>query len=256
MKWARRDLNPRPIDYESTALTPELRARLELTLHEGKKIESTIEAMSNPYDTIIFDLGGVVLNIDYKLTLQAFNDLGFPNFDQLYTQFKQSDLFVKLEKGLIHPSDFLNTLQSYSNRQVNHEELTEAWNAMLLDLPPENLEAIKKLQDHFHIYLLSNTNAIHYECFFDKVQALLRSRSLEPYFHASYYSHLVRERKPDQAVFKLLQEQQQLSPIRTLFIDDSPQHVEAARALGFSVHQKDQAERLTATLKQLGLTKA
>jgi HAD superfamily hydrolase (TIGR01509 family) len=246
-------LNPRPIDYESTALTPELRARFELILHEGKKIKSTIEALSNTYDTIIFDLGGVVLNIDYERTLKAFRDLGFSNFDQLYTQFKQSDLFVKLEKGLITPFEFLNTLQAHSDRHVTHEELTDAWNAMLLDLPPENLEAIKKLQQRFHIYLLSNTNAIHYECFFDKVQELLNSRSLEPYFHASYYSHLVGERKPDQAVFQLLVDHHQLSPSRTLFIDDSPQHIEAAKGLGFHIYQKDQAEKLIATLQQLGL---
>ena len=209
--------------------------------------------MSNHWDAIIFDLGGVVLNIDYDRTLEAFRSLGFHDFDQLYTQFKQSDLFVKLEKGLLEPKAFLDTLRQYSDSAVTHQDLIDAWNAMLLDLPPENLALIGELKKHYHVYLLSNTNAIHYECFFDKVEDLKKERSLAGYFHAGYYSHLIGERKPDFAVFRLLQANHGLSPASTLFIDDSPQHVEAAQMLGFRVHHKDQAEALPQTLQRLGL---
>lgn len=209
--------------------------------------------MQPPTNAIILDLGGVVLNIDYQRTQEAFRDLGFPDFDQLYTQFKQSELFVKLEKGHITPADFLSALRRYSSRAVTDQQLTEAWNAMLLDLPPEHLASVSQLKADYQLYLLSNTNAIHYERFFDKVEALLDQRTLRDYFRGSYYSHLVGERKPDQRIFELVSEANGLVPEQTLFIDDSPQHVEAARALGFRTHQKDQRASLPATLAYLGL---
>lgn len=209
--------------------------------------------MEASINAIILDLGGVVLNIDYQRTQEAFRDLGFPDFDQLYTQFRQSDLFVKLEKGHITPSDFLSALRNYSSRAVTDQQLTEAWNAMLLDLPPEHLASIRQLKADYQLYLLSNTNAIHYECFFDKVETLLNRRTLSDYFQESYYSHLVGERKPDQRIFELVSQANGLAPERTLFIDDSPQHVKAAGALGFQTHQKDQRASLPATLTYLGL---
>lgn len=224
-----------------------------ISLREGTKFPQTTEALLTKIDTIIFDLGGVILNIDYERTQKAFYELGFPNFDQLYTKFKQSELFVNLEKGFITSEEFLTVLQSYSLRSVTNQQLIEAWNAMLLDLPPENLTTVQRLRDFYNIYLLSNTNAIHYSRFYDQVEELLGQRSLEAYFHQTYYSHLVGERKPDPSIFRLVAHAHSLSPGKTLFIDDSPQHVEAAKALGFYGHLKDQETPLRKTLSELGL---
>lgn len=221
--------------------------------HETTKFLKPTEVLQTPIDTIILDLGGVVLNIDYQRTQQAFQQLGFADFSGLYTQFQQTELFVKLEKGQVSPPAFLAALRQYSTRHLTDQQLVNAWNAMLLDLPPENLTAVKRLKEQYHIYLLSNTNAIHYQCFFDKVEALLGQRSLGPYFHETYFSHLVGARKPDQQIFEHIQRLHRLSPASTLFIDDSPQHIAAAKTLGYQVHHKEQQAPLPYTLAELDL---
>jgi len=182
---------------------------------------------------IIFDLGGVILNIDYAQTAQAFKQLGFTDFDELYTQFKQSALFVQLEKGLISPEAFLAELKNHGRQQVANQPLIDAWNAMLLDLPVGNLRLLERLQTQYRLFLLSNTNAIHYQHFFDQVAELTGRRDLSPYFEQEYYSHLIGKRKPDAAVFKHIIDDRQIEPGNTLVIDDSPQHLTTAEALGF-----------------------
>lgn len=186
----------------------------------------------NPIQAIIFDLGGVILNIDYHQTKEAFQDLGFPNFHELFTQFKQSPLFVELEKGAIDPGTFLAKLRQYGTKPVDDDSLIRAWNAMLLDLPMDNLAYLKKLRQHYKLYLLSNTNAIHYKHFFDKVESLIGERHLANYFDEEYYSHLIGKRKPDEEVFSYVIAQQHLQPGNTLIIDDSPQHLEKAKQMG------------------------
>ena len=209
--------------------------------------------MKHQINTIIFDLGGVILNIDYHLTENAFEAIGFPNFAELYTQFKQTDLFVKLEKGVISPQDFLNQLQQYAEYEVSHQAMIEAWNAMLLDLPVENLELLEQLKDHYRLVLLSNTNAIHYECFFDQVEQLTGRRDLSPYFEKEYYSHHIGKRKPDQEVFDFILGDCHIEPENTLYIDDSPQHLETAKSLHLKTLLKDQSKALKQTLKESDL---
>lgn len=202
---------------------------------------------------IVFDLGGVVLNIDYHKTERAFKSIGFPHFDELYTQFKQSPLFVRFEKGLITPESFLGELRAHSQRKVKDQTLIEAWNAMLLDLPPENLDFITQLKQDYRVFLLSNTNAIHYEAFFDQVEAMLGRRDLAPYFEKEYYSHLIGKRKPDQEVFEFIIRDAGIDPVETLMIDDSPQHLEGAKAVGFHTFNKRQDQGLEEALAPLPL---
>ena len=200
--------------------------------------------MKSKIDTIVFDLGGVILNIDYRQTEKAFQDIGFPDFAELYTQFKQTDLFVQLEKGLIDPNEFLDRLKGFATRDVTEEQIINAWNAMLLDLPLHNLHLLEELKKHYRLLLLSNTNAIHYECFFNQVENLTGRRDLSPYFEKEYYSHLIGKRKPDREVFEFIIKDRQINPEETLYIDDSPQHLETAQYLGFFTFLKDQQEEL------------
>jgi epoxide hydrolase-like predicted phosphatase len=181
---------------------------------------------------IIFDLGGVLLNIDYQLTESAFENLGITDFKAHYSQLRQTTLFDDFETGKISEEDFIERIQQISEKTLTEEQIVRAWNAMLLDFPLRRLQILQQLQIHFDTFLLSNTNSIHEKCFHDILKSQTGFSSLGVFFDRVFYSHRIGLRKPDHAAFQLILDQHQISPERTLFIDDSPQHIAAAKELG------------------------
>ena len=181
---------------------------------------------------IIFDLGGVLLNVDYHKTTAAFHALGVPNFDALYSQREQIDLFDALETGKIEASTFYGELNLLMKTNFAHEQLATAWNAMLLDWPLRRLQILQQLQNQFDLFLLSNTNSIHEAAFTQSLQQTHGIPSIALYFDKAYFSHRLGLRKPDPKAFQYILDTHGLSPAATLFIDDSVQHIEAAQSLG------------------------
>ncbi|MBS1496163.1 MAG: HAD family phosphatase [Bacteroidetes bacterium] len=190
--------------------------------------------MANPQN-IIFDFGGVLLNLDFNRTYTAFQQLGFSNFENMFTQYTANDLFKKLETGLVSPDEFYRELIS-AHPKVSKEEIEEAWNAMLLDYRLPSLEYLKKLAQHHRLYLLSNTNAIHYDVFTKRLQEETGISSPDVFFTKAYYSHLIHLRKPDKEIFEFVLKDAGINASDTLFIDDSYNNIEAASALGIRVH--------------------
>ncbi len=194
---------------------------------------------------IIFDLGGVVLDIDYNLTVQAFQALGYENFDEQYSQMRQSGLFDKLECGQISPDDFRAELKR-SLPSASEDQLTDAWNAIILDFPEGRLDYIQQVKAKLPVFLLSNTNQIHLECYNEVLRKSTGSTSMDAYFNKVYLSHEIGLRKPDPEAFQLILEEQGLKASSTLFIDDSPQHIASANKLGLqtihlqSIHDLEQ----------------
>lgn len=182
-------------------------------------------------DNIIFDLGGVILNIDYELTSQAFKTIGFKEFDVFYSQKEQSRIFDLFEIGTIDSRQFLTELLTHGS-DADIGDLTNAWNAMLLDLPKHRLKIIQELKRDFGVYLLSNTNEIHEKAFIEIIEREFGYNVLEETFDKVYLSHRIGFRKPNADCFRHVITDVQLNPSRTLFIDDSIQHVHGARALG------------------------
>ncbi|NSL89340.1 HAD family hydrolase [Chitinophaga solisilvae] len=181
---------------------------------------------------IIFDLGGVILNIDYKLTSEAFQKLGVTNFDELYSQFHGSDLFNGLETGHVSTAEFLQEMQQHVPAGVTPEQITTAWNAMLLDFPLQRLQLLQQLRQYYGLYLLSNTNAIHLDAFHKILQESRGIPSLATFFDRAYYSHLMGHRKPDAASYQMVLDENGLKAAETLFIDDTLPNIEGAKAVG------------------------
>jgi glucose-1-phosphatase len=181
---------------------------------------------------IVFDLGGVILPIDYTRTTQAFRDLGITNFDELYSQAAQTGKFDDFETGKITEAEFLAFLKKYVPEHIQTGELETAWNAMLLDWIPERLELIQALSGRYNTYLFSNTNSIHQRAFLNSLSTQIGTPTLEPYFNAVYYSHEFGYRKPHPASFQKLLDNHHLIAAETLFLDDTLQHIEGARQLG------------------------
>lgn len=180
---------------------------------------------------IIFDLGGVLLNIDYKLTEEAFRVHGFENFNEVYSQLSQERLFNDLETGRITKTDFIKKIQQQVKNEISEQQIIDAWNAMLLDMPLRRLQLLQQLRAHYDLILLSNTNEIHEEAF-NIITHKAHGVTIASFFDKVYFSHRVGMRKPDKEIFERILIDCNFKKEHTLFIDDSPQHIEAANSLG------------------------
>ncbi len=190
------------------------------------------------YSNIIFDFGGVIININPELVVNQFKKLGMNNTNMIGEEYKKNGLFDRLEKGIISPEDFRTEIRKHLSQNVSDLQIDDAWNAMLLDLPYERLALIKELRKNHKVYLLSNTNIIHWECY-SKYVLDTYGEELSSFFDKDYYSHCMNLRKPDKAIYTAVLEQEQLNPAETLFIDDMLQNVEAARSVGMDAHFLD-----------------
>lgn len=194
---------------------------------------------ANKYKNIIFDLGGVLLNIDYSLVTKAFLALGLTDFDKLYSKAQQTKLFDLYEKGQISSEAFRNHVKTCFSTPIDDNTIDKAWNAMLLDLPPERLHLLQQLKTKHRIFLLSNTNDIHIQYINNYLQETFGIDDLSGYFEKVYLSYEVGMRKPDAEIFELVLSENNLDPNETLFIDDSIQHIESAKKLGIHTYWLD-----------------
>lgn len=188
--------------------------------------------MQQPVQNIIFDLGGVFLNIDYGATREAFIKMGVIDFDALFTQSHANHLFEKLETGKVTPEEFYQEFREQTGLQVTDEQIRDAWNAMLLDFPQERLEWLDQVKDKYKIYLFSNTNQIHHEAFSAHFKAQQNGRNFDDFFIKAYYSHTLGLRKPYAASFLELCRLEGIDPLNTLFIDDTSKNIEGAQEAG------------------------
>ena len=183
---------------------------------------------------IIFDFGGVILNIDYKLTVNAFAKLGLKDFDKIYSQATQKALFDVFEKGLISPAEFRTQIRKFIDTDVPDEQIDKAWDSMLLDLPEERVVLLDKLKMKYKLFLLSNTNEIHFTNFSTYMKKKFKRDLFADVFDKTYVSHKVHMRKPDAEIFELVLKENNLKREETIFIDDSFQHIEGARKVGLN----------------------
>lgn len=191
----------------------------------------SVSALQN-VRSIIFDLGGVILNIDYNATEEAFRKLGVPEFEKQFSQLRQNAFFDDWETGRISAEEWLAGMKNACGTDISEAQITAAWNAMLLDFPIARLRLLQQLRNRYDLFLLSNTNAIHEEAFNEILRQQTGLPSPGVLFDKVYYSHRIGLRKPDEAPFRKILEENGLKAEQTLFIDDSPQHIETAKGLG------------------------
>lgn len=193
---------------------------------------------------IIFDFGGVLLNLDFKKSFAAFTNLGYENFAELYSQNKAIDLFQKLETGKISPDAFYKAMQKLASKPVTEEQIKQAWNAMLLSYRTESLQFLTSLQKKYNLYLLSNTNAIHYDYFSKLLVETTSYKRVEDFFTKAWYSHIVQLRKPDIEIYEYIINDGGLKPSETLFIDDTKINLANAESVGLKTHLLLPTERI------------
>lgn len=184
---------------------------------------------------VIFDLGGVVLDIDFKRTDEAFRLLGLENFFEHISPTHITHFFEEYETGMIDDVAFLKGVAGLIGKEAAEGEIIAAWNALLLDFLPERIELLKKIKSRYRTFLLSNTNSLHHQEYQRRLSAAYGIR-LEDLFEKTYYSHTARLRKPHGAIFELVLRENGLVPAETLFIDDTAANLPEAEQLGIRVH--------------------
>jgi glucose-1-phosphatase len=181
---------------------------------------------------LIFDLGGVIINLAPDKTVAAFAQLsGMPQAEVLHLYAGQA-VFHDYEKGLVSDGEFRAALRSLFTTDATDAQLDACWNAMLLDIPISRIELLKKLRKKYSLYLLSNTNNIHLQCFNGIVSNTTGQKSLDELFDRAYYSHLMKMRKPDTEIYEYVLEQHALVSGETLFLDDNRSNLEGAQKVG------------------------
>lgn len=185
---------------------------------------------------IIFDLGGVLLNVDYHKTADAFKELGVQQFDDLYSQANANHLFEALETGAITEEDFYESIYKRCEPATTRQQIHAAWNAILLDFRKDSLNELERLKDKYNLFLFSNTNSIHLTAFNEILRDQTGKTSLDDYFVKSYYSHVINLRKPYPATYKWILNDAKMIGSETLFIDDSIKNIEGAAEAGIRTH--------------------
>lgn len=185
-----------------------------------------------PVKNIIFDLGGVLLTLDYSKTEQSFVNLGVANFNELYNQQKASPLFEQLETGKISDDVFYEQFKNIANVDLDNKEMEVAWCAMLGHFPKEVLNWLTDISQRYNIYLFSNTNRIHHRAFQRIYKEQTGKENFDDYFIKAWYSHDLGLRKPYAQAFTKLLEIENLKASETLFIDDSHINIEGANEAG------------------------
>jgi len=193
---------------------------------------------------VIFDFGGVLLNLDFNRSFQAFEALGFADFEKNFSQYTADPLFRKLERGTIDPAAFYDGLRHLLKKNVSDTDLEYAWNAMLLDYRKHSLDFLIPLARKYNLFLLSNTNKIHYDHFSRTLTEETGYGSLESFFTKTWFSHEIHLRKPDKETYEFVLSDGKLHPGETLFIDDSYTNLPNAQELGIQTHLLIPGERI------------
>lgn len=186
---------------------------------------------------IIFDYGNVIFTIDFKRTQKAFEDLGIKNVEDFFAHKGHHSIFDEFEKGNISAAMFRNGIREASNcTNLTDEEIDNAWNSLLIGVVDGNHDLLLKIKSKYRTFLLSNINEIHLDFITKYLKKTFSLDSNDVFFEKIYYSHLVRKRKPNTNIFEQVLSENNLNPAETLFIDDSPQHIEGAKKLGINTY--------------------
>ena len=191
--------------------------------------------MDKQIKNIVFDLGGVLDDLDFKAAINGLQQAGFANVKEQLMTFNQEGIFQKFELGEISTEEFRTAIRENSTVTLTDEEIDALWNAMLLEIPREKLELILDLRGKYMVYLLSNTNSIHWD-YVCKNAFNYRGFRVNDYFEETFLSYEMHLAKPNKAIFEKVLHDANLLPEETLFIDDSEANCKAAEEVGIHAH--------------------
>ena len=197
--------------------------------------------MTSGIKTIMFDMGGVLINLNKQACIDAYKALGYDRVEEFIGNYLQKGPFLDLESGQISPEQFRDAIRREIPRPVTDRQIDDAFIAFLVDMPDYTLDMLLQLKKRYQIFLLSNTNGI----IMDYVRRHIFNRqgwSMEHYFDRMFLSYQMGLVKPDPAIFEQVVAETGILPSETLFLDDSSKNTETAEKLGFRAFVVTQGE--------------
>ena len=192
--------------------------------------------MSVKIKNIIFDLGGVVLDIDENIVYKELEKIGISTSELAHSK-EFMDIMSKFDTGIYTAPTFRKKMKALIGQEKMTDQRFDAiWNSMLLDIPRERIEAIEKVKKHYKIFLMSNSNVIHYDLYVRDLQLRFGYNEFDELFNKSYFSFAEHLEKPDPRFFELILDHEGLLPEETLFIDDTAENIKAAKSLGINTY--------------------
>ena len=200
--------------------------------------------------TLIFDFGGVLIDLDMNQSILNFKKLGVENVENYLSNFGQSGFFMQLEKGKISAEEFRSEIRKMTTNTITDKEIDDAWNAFLVRIPSEKLDIVYQLRKKFRVIMLSNTNAIHFP-YAERTFFSYKNRGIDEYFDKCYRSYDMKMAKPDAEIFEAILSQEQVAANQCLLLDDGPKNIEQAQKLGFQTYFVDPKEDLSFLLSNI-----
>jgi HAD superfamily hydrolase (TIGR01509 family) len=204
---------------------------------------------------IIFDYGNVIYEINFSIAQNTLSQLGIPDVESFFGHKGHHNLFSELETGAITAAQFRDGIRDAAqNPGLKDEEIDAAWNSLLIGIPKNVHDVLLAVKKNYKTFLLSNINEIHLAHISDYLINEFQIENNEQFFDKIYYSHLIKIRKPNVEIFEQVIRENNLNPDETLFIDDSPQHLETAKKLGLhTLLMTEHPKHLDTFLKSHGI---
>lgn len=180
---------------------------------------------------IIFDLGGVLVGLDNQRCIDAFRKIGANDIAFYVEDHRTEDLFFDTEVGNISQEEFCNEVRRLSKCTASDKDIVWAWNQLLTDIPDNKKQRLLQLHDRYRLFLLSNTNVMHWNLCADHLFTY-KTWGVDDYFDQTFLSYEMHLIKPSEEIFAEVLRQTGIKAAETLFIDDSLENCAAARQLG------------------------
>ncbi len=187
---------------------------------------------------IVFDFGGVLLDLDYTLTHDAFSALLGFYFDPKDLNIETTQMLNHYEKGLIDSNEFVKNIKALAkNKEIKDHQIIDAWNAMLKGWNALKFDFLVTLRQKYRVFLLSNTNSLHLEWVYEDLKINHGITNFNSsFFEKTYYSHEIGMRKPDLEIYNWVNQDAKLNPSETIFIDDLESNIISASQFGWNTY--------------------
>jgi putative hydrolase of the HAD superfamily len=203
---------------------------------------------------ILFDLGHVLLDLDFERSENQFKALLQEEFEEVYKRLHEQGHFLNYELGLFDEQEFTGKIKQATQKNISETAIIDAWNSMLVEIPSQRIKMLQGLKGQFNVFLLSNTNATHIHWLDGHLQ---QAHQLDIHyfetvlFQKAYYSHQLKARKPDIEIYEMVLQDAGLRPEETLFIDDREDNIEGARSVGIKGYCHQVGEEISTVIPHL-----
>ena len=184
---------------------------------------------------LVFDFGGVLVQLNMKRCVERFAALGFTDVEKYVNAYSKEGLFQELELGNVSVPEFCSEVAKHCSDGVSDSQILDAWNSFLNGVPAHLMNALIDLRKDYRVILLSNTNKPHWD-FSCREYFSHDGRSVEDHFEKMFLSFEMHVTKPDAQIFEQMCAQADILPQETLFLDDAKANCAAAEKLGINTH--------------------